>query len=111
MKLYIHTHQRQRRYIIFTLIYSYTHIQNFLTSHEKLLYTNFSIGDVVAGTTPMTILGDPLFYICKGSGEDLAPSGRTYRTDDLHIISLALSIGNDIFALRFESMVPINSQI
>ena len=50
-------------------------IQNFLISLKKLLYTNFGIGDVVAGTTPVTTLREPLSYVCRNSDEDLAPSG------------------------------------
>ena len=48
---------------------------------------------MVAGTTLVTTLGEPLFYICRDSYKDLAPSGRTYKTDDLHFISLAPSVG------------------
>ena len=47
----------------------------------------------MAGTTPVTTLREPLFYICRDSDEDSAPSGKTYKTDDLHIISLASSVG------------------
>ena len=65
----------------------------------------------MADTTPVTTLGEPLFYICRDSYKDLAPSGRTYKTDNLQFISLAPFVGNDIFALRLESVVPVNSQI
>ena len=47
----------------------------------------------MAGTTPMTTLGEPLFCICRNSDKDSAPSGRTYRINDLHIISLTLFVG------------------
>ena len=93
MKLYIHTHQRQTRYIdspkntLYTDIYD---ILNFLISLKKLLHTNFGIGDIVTGTTPITTLRELLFYVCKNSDKDSAPSGRTYRTDDLHIIKICL---------------------
>ena len=40
----------------------------------------------MAGTTPVTTLGEPLFYVCRNSDKDSALSRRTYRTDDLHII-------------------------
>ena len=59
----------------------------------------------MASTTSVTILREPLFHICRDSDEDPASSGRTYKTDDLHFISLAPFVGNDIFALRFESVV------
>ena len=68
-------------------------IQSFLNFLKKHLYTNFSIGDNVAGTTPVTTLRKPLSYVCKNSDEDSAPSGRTDSTDNLHIISLAPSVG------------------
>ena len=55
---------------------------------------------MVAGTTPMTTLREPLFYICKDIYKDPVPFGRTYTTDDLHFINLVPSVGNDIFALR-----------
>ena len=44
-------------------------------SLKKLLHTNFGIGDVVADTTPVTILGELLFYVCKNSDEDSTPFG------------------------------------
>ena len=47
----------------------------------------------MAGTTLVTILREPLFYICRDSDEDSTPSGRTYKINDLHIISLASSVG------------------
>ena len=45
----------------------------------------------MAGTTLVTILREPLFHICKDSDKDPAPSGRTYKTDNLNFISLAPS--------------------
>ena len=47
----------------------------------------------MAGTTPVTILREPLFHICRDSDEDPAPFERNYKTNDFHIISLALSVG------------------
>ena len=44
-----------------------------------LPYTDFSIGDVVAGTTPVTTLREPSYHICRDTDEDSAPSGRTYK--------------------------------
>ena len=38
----------------------YSNIQNFLIILKKLPYTDFDIGDVVAGTTLMTTLGKTL---------------------------------------------------
>ena len=34
----------------------------------------------------VTILREPLFHICRDSDEDPAPSGRTYKADDLNFI-------------------------
>ena len=45
-----------------------------------------------------------------GIKDEVVDSPRqTYLTDDFHIINLALSVGNDIFGLTFESVVPFNS--
>ena len=44
----------------------------------------------MAGTTLVTILREPLFHICKDSDDDPTSSGRTYKTDDLHFISLVM---------------------
>ena len=41
----------------------------------------------MASTTLVTILREPLFHICRDSDEDPTPSGRTYKTDNLHFIS------------------------
>ena len=46
----------------------------------------------MASITLMTTLWEPLFYICKDSYEDPAPFGRTYKTDNLHVFSLAPSV-------------------
>ena len=54
----------------------------------ELLCTVFIIGGVVVGTTLVTILGEPLPYVCRNSDEDLAPSRRIYNTDDSRIIIL-----------------------
>ena len=51
----------------------------------------------MAGTTPVTILREPLFHICKDNDEDLAPSGRTYQTDDFHFIKVYSWIGDGSF--------------
>ena len=42
------------------LSHGYSDIQNFLIILKKLLYTDFGIGDVVAGTAPVTTLGETL---------------------------------------------------
>ena len=88
----IYTHYSEAKKVHnFTQIYSYTDIsdiQNLPISLKKLLYTNFGIGDVVAGTIPVTTLEEPLFYICRNCDKDSAPLGRTYRTDDLYTIKL-----------------------
>ena len=47
----------------------------------------------MAGITLVTTLREPLFYIYKDSYEDTTPSGRTYKTDDLHVFSLAPFVG------------------
>ena len=52
-----------------------------------------------------------LHYICKYSYKDSTPSGQTYTTDNFCIISLVLSVGNEIFTFRSESIVLVNSQI
>ena len=87
----IYTHSSETNKVHrFTQKYSYTDIsdiQNFLISLKKLLYTNYGIGDVVVGTTPVITLGEPLFYICRNCDDDSASSGRTYRTDNLYIIT------------------------
>ena len=41
----------------------------------------------MVGTTPVTILREPLSHICRDSDEDLASFGRTYEIDDLDIIN------------------------
>ena len=75
----IYTHSLETNKVHrFTQKYSYidiSNVQNFLISLKKLLYINFGIGEVVAGTTPMTTLGEPLFYICRNSDKDSAPFG------------------------------------
>ena len=38
----------------------YYDIRNFLIILKKLLYTNFGIGNIVPGTTPVTTLGETL---------------------------------------------------
>jgi len=56
MKLYIHAHQNQTRYIHIHLKYTSignSDILNFLIS-QKLMYIDFGIGGVVAGTTLVT---------------------------------------------------------
>ena len=87
----IYTHSLETNKVHrFTQKYSYTdisNVQNFLISLKKLLYINFGIGEVVAGTTPMTTLGELLFYVCRNSDKDSAPFGWTYRTNDLRIIT------------------------
>ena len=55
------------------------------------IYTNFDFKDIVVGTISMTTLREPLFYICRVGGTDSALFGRTYKTDDLHIISSYLA--------------------
>ena len=47
----------------------------------------------MASTTSVITLGEPLSYVCRTSDEDSAPSGRTYRADNIRIISLEPSIG------------------
>ena len=87
----------------FTQKHSYIDISdilNFLISLKKLLYTNFGIGDVVAYTTPMTTLEEPLACFCRNSDKDSASSWRTYRTDNLHIINVKRSI-----------LVPCNNNV
>ena len=96
MKLYIHTHLSELDKVHrLTQKYSFidiSDIQNFLISLKKLLYTNLGIGNVVVGTTSVTTLGEPLSYVCRNSDEDSAPSGQTYRIDNLRIIILAPSV-------------------
>ena len=87
--LYTHSSEAKKVHN-FTEIYSYTDISgtwNFPISLRKLLYTNFGIVDVVASITLVTTLGEPLFYICRNCNDDSASSGRTYRTDNLYIIT------------------------
>ena len=47
----------------------------------------------MVGNTLVTISSEPLSHICKDSGKDLAPFRRTYKIDNLHVISLAPSMG------------------
>ena len=62
----------------------------------------------MAGTTPVSTLRELPYQFHSDTDEDTAPSGRTYKTDDLHFISLALSVENDIFRFIFENIVSIN---
>ena len=63
----------------------------------------------MASTTPVTIRRALVLRFCRNSDEDSAPSEQTDLTDNLCIIGLASSVGNDIFAPRFKSVVPVNS--
>ena len=75
---------------------------------SKFSYTDFGIGDVVACTTPVSTLRELYYHFHIVTDEDTAPSGRTFKIDDLHFISLAPSVGNDIFRFIFENIVSIN---
>ena len=57
----------------------------------------------MAGTIPVTILREPLFHICRDSDKGPAPSGRTYKIDDLHFINLASSVGTTFSHLGSEA--------
>ena len=66
-----------------------------------LSYFNFGIGDVVAGTTLITIFEDIFTQTEVGSI-------CLFRLTISRFISLAPSVGNDIFRFIFENVVSIN---
>ena len=60
-------------------------------------------------------IGDHLrrssYNIFRYRDEVVGSSGQVHLTEDFYFISLATSVGNDIFVLRFENVVPFNSQV
>ena len=53
------------------------------------------------GITPVTTLGETLFYICRNSDEDSAPIGQTNKTDNLRIIIYHVLYAFNVFARGF----------
>ena len=69
-----------------------------------LSYSNFGIGDVVAGTTPMTIFEDTF---TQTRGWIHLPIS----TDELTLHQFGAVFGDDIFRFIFENVVSINFYI
>ena len=65
----------------------------------------------MVGTTPVSTLRELSYHFHSDTDEDTAPSGRTFKIDDLHFISLAPFVGNGIFRFIFENIVSINFYI
>ena len=77
-------------------------------SPQRLLYTDFGIGGVVAGTTPVSTWGKP-YMTFIGTLTRIQLHLDNYWRFAHH--QFGDVCGDNIFAFRFESIVLVNSQI
>ena len=104
MKPYINIPQNQIRYIHSEILtYVVALVLLVLIFSFKLPHANFTIGDSVAGTTPVTTQRSFLSRRCRYRDEVADLSGRTYSTDDCIIISCSYYL-HDSFMEIFTHM-------
>ena len=84
----------------------------FVSFDDTLSHSDFGIGGVVAGTTSMTTFIEEVPSFIQISKREFGPVwARTIWLTNSRFISLAPSVGNGIFVLRFETTVSINFYI